>query len=430
MYRLAMDKLYKWKDSENRRPLIIDGARQVGKTWLVKEFGRLAYKDTAYISFDSNTRMAELFSSELNTDRLIMGLELYIGKKISPENTLIVFDEVQEIPRALSSLKYFCEDAPQYHIICAGSFGKSALHNEDSLPSDKAERIRLYPLSYREFLTATGNEHLAELLDSLDFQMITDFRQAYTDTLKQYLFIGGMPEAVLRFSENKDWDEVREVHRRILNAYEQDFYRHAPAEIVPKLRMVWNSIPAQLAKENKKFIYGMLREGARAKDHEAAITWLTDRGLLHKLCRVTDPRPPLKEYADIKTFKLFMADVGLLGCMAGLRPDILLDGNRVFEEYGGALTEQYVMQQLAALSGLDIYYYTNERSSCEIDFVVDNGKHIVPVEVMTKINLKSKSLKMYREKYSPRLCIRAAMTDYRVEEGLIYLPLYVIEKLN
>ena len=283
MYRFAMKSLYKWKESRYRKPLIIEGARQVGKTWLMKEFGKTAYKDMVYINFDSNSRMAELFASDLNTGRLIMGLEIYSGKKIDPENTLIVFDEVQEVPRALSSLKYFCEDAPQYHIICAGSLLGIALHSGTSFPVGKVDFLKLYPLSYKEFLMAVGGERFAELLSAHDFSMITAFRQTYIDNLKYYYFVGGMPEAVLHFSENRDFIEVREVQKRILTAYEQDFSKHAPNEIVPRIRMVWNSIPSQLAKENRKFIYGLVREGGRAKDFETAIMWLSDCGLVHKV---------------------------------------------------------------------------------------------------------------------------------------------------
>lgn len=283
MYRFAMKSLYKWKESRYRKPLIIEGARQAGKTWLMKEFGKKAYKDMVYINFDSNSRMAELFASDLNTDRLIMGLEIYSGKKIDPENTLIVFDEVQEVPRALSSLKYFCEDAPQYHIMCAGSLLGIALHSGTSFPVGKVDFLKLYPLSYKEFLMAVGGERFAELLSAHDFSMITAFRQTYIDNLKYYYYVGGMPEAVLHFSENRDFIEVREVQKRILTAYEQDFSKYAPNEIVPRIRMVWNSIPSQLAKENRKFIYGLVREGGRAKDFETAIMWLSDCGLVHKV---------------------------------------------------------------------------------------------------------------------------------------------------
>lgn len=430
MYRFAIEDLKRWKESKYRKPLIIEGARQVGKTWLMKEFGRLSYSDAVYINFDSNSRMAELFSSDLQTDRIIMGLELYSGKKINPENTLIIFDEVQEVPRALTSLKYFCENSPEYHIICAGSLLGIALHSGTSFPVGKVDFLKLYPLSYKEFLMAMGYERFVELLQSSDFQMITNFKQSFIDVLKHYYFVGGMPEAVLRFSENRDFNEVREIQKRILDAYEQDFSKHAPNEIVPKIRMVWNSIPSQLAKENKKFVYGIIREGARAKDYETAIMWLSDCGLVHKVSRVNAPNLPLKAYEDLKAFKLFLVDVGLLGCMTGLKQSSLLDGNDMFKEFKGALTEQYVMQQFATIPGLNIYYYTNDRGSCEVDFVVDNGETIVPVEVKAEINLKAKSLKTYCEKFHPKTTIRTAMTNYKEEEWLINLPLYALEELK
>lgn len=429
MYRIALEKLYKWKKSKRRKPLIIEGARQVGKTWLMKEFGSQAYTDTVYINFDSNARMAELFSSDLNTERLIMGIELYAGKKIVPEQTLLIFDEVQEVPRALSSLKYFYENAPQYHIICAGSLLGIALHEGTSFPVGKVDFLNLYPLSFREFLTATAGEQFAELLDKQDYQMIAAFRQTYIDALKQYYFVGGMPEAVQSFAEDKDFNEVREIQKRILTAYEQDFSKHAPIEIVPKIRMIWNSIPSQLAKENKKFIYGLIREGARAKEYEAAMLWLCDCGLVHKVSRVNSAGIPLKAYEDPKAFKLFVVDVGLLGCMTGLRQGTLLDGNGLFAEFKGALTEQYVCQQLKTLDDIGIYYYTNDRGSCEVDFIVDNGEQIVPVEVKAEVNLKAKSLKSYCERFSPETAVRTAMTDYRQEDWLINLPLYAIEEL-
>ena len=349
MYRFAIENLYKWKESKYRKPLIIEGARQVGKTWLMKEFGKNAYKDTVYINFDANSRMAELFSVDMNPQRIILGIELYAGRKIDPENTLLIFDEVQEVPKALSSLKYFYEDAPQYHIICAGSLLGIALHSGTSFPVGKVNFLKLYPLSFKEFLMATRNERFAELLSQHDYEMITAFKQTYIDALKHYYFVGGMPEAVLHFSENQDFNEVREIQRRILDAYEQDFSKHAPNEIVPKIRMLWNSIPSQLAKENKKFIYGLVREGGRAKDYETAIMWLSDCGLVHKVSRVNTPNLPLKAYEDLKAFKLFIVDVGLLGCMTGLHQRTLLDGNDLFVEFKGALTEQYVLQQLKTI---------------------------------------------------------------------------------
>lgn len=429
MYRFAIQSLYKWKESKNRKPLIVEGARQVGKTWLMKEFGRQAYKDTVYINFDSNTLMADLFAVDLNVERLVMGLELYAGRKIDPADTLLIFDEVQEVPKALSSLKYFYENAPQYHIICAGSLLGIALHSGTSFPVGKVEFLKLYPLSFQEFLMAMGKESFVQLLTKQDYGMVTSFRQTYIDALRQYYYVGGMPEAVLRFSEDKDFNEVRQIQKRILAAYEQDFSKHAPNEIVPKIRMLWNSIPSQLAKENKKFIYGLVREGARAKEYESAIMWLTDCGLVHKISRINTPNIPLKAYEDLKAFKLFMLDVGLLGCMVGLRQQTLLEGNALFTEFKGALTEQYVLQQLVTIQDLGIYYYTNDRGSCEIDFVLDNGAQVIPVEVKAEENLRAKSLKVYREKYAPPLSVRTSMSDYKQEDGLLNLPLYAVEEI-
>ncbi len=429
MYRIAIEKLLKWKESKHRRPLIIEGARQVGKTWLMKEFGRQAYADTVYINFDANSRMAQLFASDLDTERLLMGLELYAGRKIDADNTLLIFDEVQEVPRALASLKYFYENAPDYHIICAGSLLGIALHEGTSFPVGKVDFLKLYPLSFKEFLMATGKEKFAELLDKQDFQMITNFKQTYIDALKYYYFVGGMPEVVQSFADDKDFNEARDIQKRILLAYEQDFSKHAPNEIVPKIRMLWNSIPAQLAKENRKFLYGLVREGARAKEYETALMWLSDCGLVHKVNRVNTAGIPLKAYEDLKAFKLFVADVGLLGCMVGLNQRTLLDGNDLFVEFKGALTEQYVCQQLKTIEDLGVYYYTNDRGSCEVDFVVDTGELVVPVEVKAQVNLKAKSLKTYQEKFSPKVSVRTSMTDYKKEDWLINLPLYAIEQI-
>lgn len=430
MYRIAIEKLYEWKNSKRRKPLIIEGARQVGKTWLMKEFGKQAYADTVYINFDSNSRMADLFAADLDTDRLILGLELYAGHKINPDNTLLIFDEVQEVPRALASLKYFYENAPQYYIVCAGSLLGIALHQGTSFPVGKVDFLKLYPLSFSEFLMATGNERFAELLKKQDYEMITGFKQTYIDALKLYYFVGGMPEAVQSFAESKDFNEVRAIQKRILAAYEQDFSKHAPNEIVPKIRMLWNSIPSQLARDNKKFIYGLVREGGRAREYETAIMWLSDCGLVHKVSRVNAAGVPLKAYEDLKAFKLFIVDVGLLGCMTGLRQRTLLDGHDLFVEFKGALTEQYVCQQLKTIEDLGIYYYTNDRGSCEIDFVVDTGEQIIPVEVKAETNLRAKSLKTYRERFEPELSVRTSMADYKKEDWLLNLPLYAIENIT
>ena len=408
MYRSAIEKLKKWKESYYRKPMIIEGARQVGKTWLMKEFGKECYEKTVYINFDSNRQMKDLFSSDLNIERIIMGLEIYSDTNITPDDTLIIFDEVQEVPAALSSLKYFYENAPQYHIICAGSLLGIALHEGTSFPVGKVDFLKLYPLSFDEFLLGTGYEKLYKLLNSGDYALINSFSEHFIYLLKQYYFIGGMPEVVLRFSHNKDFNEGRE-----------------------KIRMVWNSIPSQLAKENKKFIYGLVREGGRAKEFETAIMWLCDCGLIHKVSRITTPNLPLKAYEDLKAFKLFLLDVGLLCCMSGISKSVLLDGNDMFKEFKGALTEQYVLQQLKATTDFGIYYYTNDRNSCEIDFLLDDGEKVIPLEVKAEENLKAKSLKTYREKYKPALSIRASMANYREDDdGLVNVPLYSISLIH
>lgn len=428
MYRSAMEQLNKWKQKTNKKPLIIRGARQVGKTWLMKEFGKTAYEKTVYINFDNNPQMKELFSLDMRIDRIIMGLELYVGHKISPHNTLLIFDEVQEVPKALSSLKYFNETAPEYQIVCAGSLLGIALHQGTSFPVGKVEFMDLYPLSFTEFMRAMGKEQFVDLLDKGDFEMATMFRQDYVDLLKYYYYVGGMPEVVQSFVDNRDFNEAREIQERILAANEQDFSKHAPNEAVPRIRMLWNSIPAQLTKENKKFIYGIIKEGARAKDYETALMWLTDCGLVHKVYRVTAPSIPLKAYEDLKAFKLFLADVGLLGCMVRLNQSVLLNGNELFKEFKGALTEQYVLQQLKTVKGVDTYYWTNDRGNAEIDFLIDTGNEIVPIEVKAETNLKAKSLKTFCEKYNPKMAIRTSMTDYKQEDWLLNLPLWAVEK--
>ncbi len=430
MYRLAIEELKKWKASKHRKPLIIRGARQVGKTWLMKEFGASAYKKSVYINFDNNERMKNLFEGDLDVQRIIMGLELYAGHKIEPDKMLLIFDEIQEVPMALTSLKYFNENAPEYHIICAGSLLGIALHEGTSFPVGKVEFLDLYPLTYYEFMMALGKDRFVTLLQDLQYSIATDFKQEYVDSLKQYYFVGGMPEVVQAFAENRDFNEVRNIQQRILSAYEQDFSKHAPNEAVPRIRMLWNSIPAQLTKENKKFIYGLIKEGARAKEYELALLWLTDCGLVHKVHRVTAPNLPLKAYEDLKAFKLFFVDVGLLSCLVGLRQGALLDGNELFKEFKGALTEQYVLQELTTLKGVHTYYWTADRGTAEVDFVIDNGADVFPVEVKAEINLQAKSLKVYREKFHPEKTIRTSMTDYKDEGWLLNLPLWAVENIE
>lgn len=430
MYRFAIEKLEKWKTSPNRKPLIIQGARQVGKTWLMKEFGRKYYKKTVYINFDANTGMREFFSSDLSPKRILTGLRIYSDIDIDPKDTLIIFDEVQEVPRALASLKYFCEEAPEYNIVCAGSLLGIALHEGTSFPVGKVDFLKLYPLSFREFLLAIGKNGLAELLSGDDFEMINTFGGELSELLKQYYFVGGMPEAVKTFVDTADFRLVREIQNRILDAYEQDFSKHASVDIVPKIRMIWNSVPSQLAKENRKFVYGLIKTGARAKDFETAIMWLTDCGLIHKIYRVNSGNIPLMAYEDLKAFKLYMLDVGLLMCKTGLSAGTILNGNDLFVEFKGALTEQYVLQQLLVEDELKIYYYTNDSGQCEVDFIVDNGTDIIPVEVKAEVNLRAKSLKVFCEKYTPKIAVRTSMAGYKKEERLVNLPLCAIESLS
>jgi len=430
MYRAAMEDLMIWKDKPNKKPMIIRGARQVGKTWLMKEFGKIAFQDYVYINFENNRVMKELFSSDLDTRRIMTGVELYSGKKIDPSSTLLIFDEIQEVPQALTSLKYFNENAPEYQILAAGSLLGAALHQGTSFPVGKVDFTDLYPLSFSEFLQAMEYDSYVDLLQKSSFDMITIFKLKYIELLKYYYYVGGMPEAVQSFAEKKDFQGVRDIQQRILDAYEQDFSKHAPNDVVPRIRMIWNSIPAQLAKENKKFMYGVLKEGARAKDFEMAVLWLCDCGLLHKVHRVTSPNLPLRAYEDIRAFKLFMVDVGLLSCMSRLRQETLLEGNSLFREFKGALTEQYVLQQLLTDKNLQINYWTNNQGNAEVDFLVDNGKCVIPLEVKAEENLHAKSLRVFVDKYHPALAVRTSMTDYREEEWLLNLPLYAIENMG
>lgn len=430
MYREAIKQLEAWKDECDRKPLILRGARQVGKTWLMKEFGRLHYQKCAYISMDENERMEEAFREAFDIDRIIEMLEIEVGFQIEAENTLIIFDEVQEVPRALKSLKYFQETAPQYHIIAAGSLLGIALHEGTSFPVGKVDFCDLYPLTFREFLLACGEEKLLEVLDRNDAEMMRVFKTKYTDYLKYYYYIGGMPEAVQTFVTSRDLKRVRNVQNRLLYAYENDLSKHAPEEIVSRIRMLWNSIPTQLARENKKFIYGLIREGARAREYEVAITWLMDVGLVYKINRVKKPDFPLRAYQDFSAFKLFVLDVGLLGAMARLNAKIILEGNRLFEEFKGALTEQYVLQQMIVDPENDIFYWSSENATSEVDFLVQTDEWIIPMEVKAEENLQAKSLKIFMQKYEIENAVRVSMSGFREQERLVNFPLYNIGYLN
>jgi uncharacterized protein len=429
MKRTAMNQLISWKNKPTRKPMIIRGARQVGKTWLMKEFGKNEYEQTVYINFESSKRLIALFQENLDIQRIITALQIESGIQINPESTLIIFDEIQEARGAITSLKYFCEDAPQYHVMSAGSLLGVAMHQHTSFPVGKVEFLDLQPLTFIEFLNAMNQQSFIDLLKNKDWGLIKTFKEKYIQLLRYYYYIGGMPEAVLSYVEESDFNEVRNIQKRILLAYEQDFSKHAPGEIVPRIRMLWNSIPAQLAKENRKFIYGAIKKGSRAKDYELALAWLVDCGLVHKVSRVSKPGIPLKAYEDVSAFKLFVADVGILGAMGDIDVRTIIEGNVIFEEFKGALTEQYVLQQLISINDLVVNYWSAERSSAEIDFLVQHSGNVIPVEVKAEENLQAKSLKSFCQKYSPTLAIRTSMSDYREEEWMTNLPLYAISEI-
>jgi predicted AAA+ superfamily ATPase len=429
MKRKEMTWLQLWKTSEDRKPLIIKGARQVGKTWLMKEFGRREYARTAYINFEATPALKTVFAAGFDIDRILTAIRIETGIAVEPDNTLLIFDEIQEVPGGLTALKYFYENGPQYHIISAGSLLGVALAGT-SFPVGKVDFLDLHPLDFVEFLEAIDESPLAELLKSQDWTLIKSFRSRYIELLKQYYYIGGMPEAVFSYSKKKDFKAVREIQNRILISYDQDFSKHAPNQIVPRIRMLWNSIPAQLAKENRKFIYGIIRQGARAKDYELAMSWLIDCGLIHKVNNVTKPALPLKAYEDFGAFKLFLVDTGLLSAMSGLDVKLLLEEQTALEEFKGALTEQFVLQELIAQKEVGIYYWSPDNSRAEIDFLLQIKDQLIPLEVKAAENLQSKSLRTYHEKFHPTIAIRLSLSDFREQDWMTNLPLYAISELT
>lgn len=428
MFRNALNKLVEWKNRSNHKPLIIRGARQTGKTWLMKEFGQLHFQKTLYINFENSPVLKKIFVKDLSIPRIITALEIFSGVKIT-DNTLIIFDEVQEVPQALTALKYFNEEVPQYHIVCAGSLLGVAIHQGISFPVGKVEFLDLYPMSFYEFLHALGDSRAVSMLQNSDFEMAEIFHDNLTEKLKMYYFIGGMPEVVDTWVKTQDFNLVKNVQQRILTGYEHDFSKHAGKETLPRERMLWNSIPGQLARENRKFLYNVVKEGARAKDYETALLWLSDSGLVTKIHRVSSPLLPLKSYEDTRAFKLFHLDTGLLSCMAGLKPHAILENTEVFREFKGALTEQYVLTQLKTLDNLEIFYWTNDRGSAEIDFLITDGIRVIPIEVKASINLKSKSLKIFEEKFNPLVSLRISLSDFRKKDNEIFLPLYAVESI-
>jgi predicted AAA+ superfamily ATPase len=426
MKRDRFVELILWKENQRRKPLILRGARQTGKTWLLKEFGRTHFRELVYVNFEEASNMQSIFKYDFDITRIITALQIYSQTVISPEDTLIVFDEIQSAENGITSLKYFCENAPQYYLIAAGSLLGMGLHSKESFPVGKVDFMDLRPMTFSEFLMALKEDGLAETIRKNDWANLSLFHNKLIEYLKYYLYVGGMPEVVKVFSETRDWEQVRKVQFQILNSYEADFSKHTPMEIVPRVRMVWQSIPSQLAKENKKFVYGVIREGARAKDFEIAIQWLVDCGLVIKIHRVSKPGIPLIAYQDLSVFKLFLHDVGLLGAMAGIHINVLLNGDAVFTEFKGALTEQYVMQQLRIDSNRYIGYWTNERSTSEVDFIVQDKGHIIPFEVKSGENLRAKSYRLFCEKYTPERAIRTTLTPYRKEDWMTSIPLYGI----
>ncbi len=428
MYRYAINDLIAWKNSPNHMPLIIKGARQVGKTWLMQEFGNTQYEKVAYISFDSNPRLDTLFKKDFNIKRLIDGLNIEVGFNITPKDTLIIFDEIQENPLALTSLKYFCENAPEYDIVAAGSLLGVAHHKGTGFPVGKVEYLNLYPLSFKEFLLAMNENQILGIIDKNGFEMQKVFKERIIDLLRRYCYVGGMPKVVLSFSQEQDYNLVRKIQRNILSDYESDFSKHIPPEQVERTRLLWNAIPSQLIKENKKCVYGKIKQGARAKDFEIALNWLIDSGLVHKVSRVTEPNMPLKAYEDVSAYKLFLLDVGLLGAMTDLDSRSLLENDKLFNDYNGAVTEQYVLQEFKTIGELPVFYWASNRA--ELDFLIQYQNNIIPVEAKATINLQAKSLKSFRQKYEPKISIRTSLADYEENTGLFNIPLYDIESVK
>lgn len=430
MYRQKIEDLKAWQKSPHRKPLIVRGARQVGKTELIREFGRTQYRQTAYVNLDNNSRMAALFDGDFDVNRLIQGLKAETNVDIEPDSTLIVLDEIQEVPKALTALKYFCENAPQYHIVVAGSLLGVATHQGVSFPVGKVDYLELAPLSFREFLLALGEKHLVEMItsSSVDQELLASFHDRLIDYIKAYCYVGGMPEVVSSYAEQRSWNEVRRIQNNILFDYANDFSKHTPeASFARRIEQVWRIIPSQLAKENAKFVFGMIRAGARAKEYELALAWLEEAGLVRRINRLEAPRIPIMSYANASAFKLYHLDVGLLAAMVRLDERVLLEGNQVFTEFRGSLAEQLALQELQVDGGLDVCYWAMDgQSRAEVEFIVQTGSQIVPVEVKSGTNLRAKSLAVYMNKYQPRLAVRSSVANYKKTDNLYDIPIYLL----
>ncbi len=424
MKRAIYESLVSWKNASNRKPLILQGARQVGKTWLMKEFGKNEFEQVVYLNFESSERLKSLFAADFDIKRIISIIEIEAGQKIQPDKTLLIFDEIQEAHKGLTALKYFCEQAPEYFIVAAGSLLGVSLQKNTSFPVGKVDFLRMYPMSFFEFLENAGQSLLKEHLEAQNWQVIEPFHDKLVELLRLYYFIGGMPEAVNSYVQHGDLKEVRAIQEKILIGYENDFAKYAPIEVVPKIRLVWHTLISQLAKENRKFIYGQIKKGARAKDFETAINWLADAGLVLKVSLVDKPTIPLNAYADMDAFKLYLVDIGLLNALAKIDPKILLEKNNILTEFKGALTEQFVAQQLKISH--ELFYWTASNATAEIDFLIQSQNEVIPIEVKAEENLKSKSLKVFAEKYKPKTAIRTSMSPYRAQDWMVNVPLYAV----
>ena len=414
MERTAFEQLKKWKESSRRKPLIIQGARQVGKTWLMEAFGRECYKETVKLNCDRDERLKDIFNENISPAKLLPQIEIIAGKRIVPQETLLILDEIQEIPRALTSLKYFNEEAPEIQIVAAGSQLGVALHHGTSFPVGNVSFLDLYPMTFAEFLRAVDRVGLLEAMRMDDLKWMPAIKNELLTCLKEYFIVGGMPRAVAEYAKEKDFAAVAAIQDEILSAYDQDISKHAPLVQVPRIRNVLASVPGQLSKDNKKFFYGQIKQGARGKDYELALLWLSDTGLIHRVFRLSDSCYPIRAYQDFSSFKIYFCDVGLLSRMVGLGPAVLLS-NGIYDEFKGALAEQYVLQELIA-AGREPFYWSNERGKSDVDFIIQTETGILPIEVKSGINLKAKSLKFYIEKYRPQKAVRTSPADYKVNE--------------
>ena len=425
MERLVYQRLIDWKNDPARKPLILNGARQVGKTWLLNEFGRCEYAQLAYVNCRNNDLARQLFAQDFDVERIIRGLRALTRVNITPGDTLLVLDEVQDIPQAIEALKYFCEDASDYHVAVAGSLLGISLHADVSFPVGKVNVIDVYPMNFEEFMMARGETVLRQMVADCDYSDLAPLHERLIELLKEYYFVGGMPEAVNKYVTTQDPNAVRKIQSEILRGYEQDFSKHTPRELVPRVRMVWQSVPSQLFKENKKFIYGALKKGARAREFELAIQWLVDSGLVYRVYRCNQPAMPLRVYEDVSAFKLYLLDVGLLGAMAGVEPVNILVTTDALTQYKGGMNEQFVLQQLKSKHINPICYHSTDDSRLEIDFVIQHQGQVLPIEVKAGVNVRANSLSRFLQQHPQVSAVRFSLLPYKQQAQLDCLPLYM-----